>query len=455
MGLTKFDPIQYDQDKAAFIGGFLSLIETFLGTENVPDLVTFARPEDTKKSAKTILEKTLDALPDLVFEGTWDLANGEIENDLEYILHACQLTRDAVYFVTESSWSKDFDLILKTANARTRLHYFGSCDFEDLALLANMSVASVKNAQYNKGDDCLIVGDSGSVSSEDAWRWLQGRRNFKPTRFYDSRFETLEPITDINSLLELKNMLRGRIKVMNITTQNVVDAFEGTISKGVVEREFLSKDYEQYPIVDDQPLKVEDYLDLLKPKVCANLAKMLKLDPSWFVLKAINITSQAFAERLVQARESDAHKALEAMGLPHYFSTDKPVDPDEIPTAEKIRQVLESHSNLSYHPKFKKGNAKIEAYLADNGRSIAHEYNLRNQAVWLCLDGISTEVINNLIYIRHTPDCEKHSGLNKYPEFSQGHLTKFYPRSMAEVMQIAEAITKAQPVNKSESEEVQ
>ncbi len=444
MARIKFDALQYEQDKAGLLEGFLYLIESFFGKAHVPQLATLASPEQAKTLSKTGLEKALDALPELVFEGTWDVANGELENDLNFWLRACEGLLDVPNLREIGSWSEDFERIIKTAHARTQIHCHGSAAFEELALLADMSVASVKNAQYAKGDDRLIVGEEGWIASEDAWRWLQGRRNFTPTRFYDSRFSTLEPVKELKSFGELKNMLRGRSRAMKVTAQQIAEAFNGAMSVGVVEHEFCREYSPDYFLPGD--LDIVAFSEALQPVACTNLAKLLKLDPSWFVITATKVTAEALAKHFMQSMEESARKALVDMGLPDCWSSAPPVDPEEIPTADKIRQTLVSTPGLAYHPKFKKGNAKMEAYVLENGRAIAHEYNLRNQALWIRMEDLDTEVGKELLNIRHSPESGMHSGLAKYPELAQGHLVKFFPRSMAQVAQIVHAAMKALPL---------
>ncbi len=59
----------------------------------------------------------------------------------------------------------------------------------DIALLANMSEKSVRNATFEQGGKGLRVERDRElfyVKPEEALRWLRGRRGFKETRFYTS-----------------------------------------------------------------------------------------------------------------------------------------------------------------------------------------------------------------------------------------------------------------------------
>jgi hypothetical protein len=307
-----------------------------------------------------------------------------------------------------------------------------------------MSVGSVKNAQYAKDDSRLVVGNDGYISAEEARRWLRGRRNFKQTRFYDSRFATLKQPKELKSIYDVRSMLRARSQFMKITAPQISEAFNHAISIDVAERAFCRVCDNVY---DDQGLKILDLANALEPEACINLANLLNLDPGWFVLTATKLAGEAFAAELVREIEANARKVLSEMGLPDSWSSEPPIDPEEIPTADKIRTLLTSQYDIAYHPKFKKGNAKIEAYLLENGRAIAHEYNLRNQALWVRTDGLDKDQSTALLEMIHSDERTPHSGLTKYPELAEGHLMKFLPRSMAQVAIILEVVMNAAPIN--------
>lgn len=147
---------------------------------------------------KTKIEIMLDALPEFVLKGKWDFKNGDF-HDLEVVLGGCDALLETPNPCIGWPLTGELHLIIKAALARVKIYDADSnvidCSppnltLEDLALLAGMSVASVKNAQYAKNDDRLIVSENGRVTTEVARRWLQGHRLFKPTCFYNSKFIT-------------------------------------------------------------------------------------------------------------------------------------------------------------------------------------------------------------------------------------------------------------------------
>lgn len=452
MAKIKFDEQDYVFDKEGFLDGFLVLLEAFFGKEQVSQFAMFASLEGANNIPKTNLENTLDAVPEFVLKGKWDLKNGTLY-DLGFCLEACEALLDASNIFVKGPLTGELELIIRAARARVKIHDFGSENFdyltlEDLALLADMSVASVKNAQYAKNDDRLIVSDDGRVTAEDARRWLKGRRHFKPTYFYDSKFATLEQVKELKTIIEVRNMLQWRGQAMQVTAKQIADAFDGAISVEVAENEFC-REYRVERF--DQPRDPIDLAEMLTPSICINLAKLLDIDPIWFVKTATKLAAENLAERLVQNAVKNANQVLNEKGLSSDAVSQTPVAPEEIATAGTIRQLLVNTPGLSQHPKFKKGNTKIEAYLLDNERAIAHEYNLRNQALWVRSDGISDE----LLEINHETDRALHSGLLKYPELAKGHLFKFFPRSMAEVVKIVEAILSAEQISHDSVEDTQ
>lgn len=83
--------------------------------------------------------------------------------------------------------------MVRRARARYALGAYFELDLEDLALLANVSLRTVRNAQHASGASRLatkppmMAGKSAVVSVEEAARWLRGRQHFQPTVWVGSR----------------------------------------------------------------------------------------------------------------------------------------------------------------------------------------------------------------------------------------------------------------------------
>ncbi|GAA4414093.1 hypothetical protein [Quisquiliibacterium transsilvanicum] len=86
--------------------------------------------------------------------------------------------------------------MVRRARARYALGAYSELDLEDLALLANVSLRTVRNAQHASGESRLatiqsrMAGKSVVVSAKEAARWLRGRQNFQPTVWVGSREST-------------------------------------------------------------------------------------------------------------------------------------------------------------------------------------------------------------------------------------------------------------------------
>lgn len=233
-----------------------------------------------------------------------------------------------------------------------------------------------------------------------------------------------------------------------VTAKQIVDAFDGAISVEIAEQEFC-REYRIARFEQPQnPLDLADLAKILTPSACINLAKLLDINPIWFAETATKLAAEHLAERLVQDAAFSTNRALNERGLSTDSVFQPTFAPEEIATADAVRQLLTATPGMSKHPKFKKGNKKIGVYFLDSGRSIAREYNLRKQALWSRQEGLRKE----LRKIDQKSDPVLHSGLKKYPDLMQGKLIKFFPRSMGEVEQVVEAILSAEPISHGNGE---
>ena len=130
-------------------------------------------------------------------------------------------------FQKDLRWAADVDpdQVLKTlyraAQARFELergttwgNEHGWLDLEGVALLAGMQLPSVRNATKAEGEDALQLHSSNTVTAQEARRWLQRRRNFKPT--------VIAPVGDaaealpaaLHSLYELGLFMESRWRML-------------------------------------------------------------------------------------------------------------------------------------------------------------------------------------------------------------------------------------------------
>ena len=86
--------------------------------------------------------------------------------------------------------------VLETFMARFSLDYGGDLSVSDLALLANMSEATVRSSLSTEGIRTVVTrkGQPGVVPHGDAMTWLMGRRGFTPTAKFDGSTDIGETV---------------------------------------------------------------------------------------------------------------------------------------------------------------------------------------------------------------------------------------------------------------------
>ena len=120
-------------------------------------------------------------------------------------------------------WAADVDpdqvlkTLYKAAKARFELERgttwgdeHGWLDLEGVALLAGMQLPSVRNATNAEGEDALQLYSTNTVTAQEARRWLQHRRNFKPTVIPPMGDATEMQPAPLHSLYELGHFMENR-----------------------------------------------------------------------------------------------------------------------------------------------------------------------------------------------------------------------------------------------------
>jgi len=193
-------------------------------------------------------------------------------------------------------------------------------------------------------------------------------------------------------------------------------------------------------------------LDIDHPEILLEIAELLQLNPSWFVKTTMDLYAEEVIEELREEQQAEINTAMESLGLDKNFSS----QPEktvllEYTTADNIRALIGNTAGIWNHPKYSGHNSKIDCYIAENGRAIAHEHNLKRQSLWV--------QSNELQYKHLDIKCTEHpshihGGLGKYPELNQPNLVRFYPKNIGQVKQILDAVIDAEPVCKDQSDTV-
>ena len=182
--------------------------------------------------------------------------------------------------------------MLDRLRARLSLDSGSSLSVREIALLADMSERSVRNAMTADGSNRLVASKDGIVENLEAHRWLEGRRGFVKTERRQFP-ESLKDCPDQLDALEIPAFVRDRLlKRFPEQPSIAAVALEAAASP--------SHDgaYDSYPEIIELAARVaglpaktiQDALQQplrIRPEDCVGLAKLLVVDPVWFTLQVM------------------------------------------------------------------------------------------------------------------------------------------------------------------------
>lgn len=159
--------------------------------------------------------------------------------------------------------------VAEMATARYHLaHYEASATIRDLALLANMSEAAVRNSL--SAENVKPEGKPARVDKETALKWLGGRRGYIQNRDEAARGETAEQRTSrIFGGVTFQNAMRHAVfeKKLDETGKSAAEAIA---KNSGVELSFVQKLMDGKPVIDiDHFCLVAQTLNLDAPKFAA------------------------------------------------------------------------------------------------------------------------------------------------------------------------------------------
>ena len=181
--------------------------------------------------------------------------------------------------------------MLNHLSARNDLDRGYDLSIAQIALLADMSERSVKNAISLDGTNRLHLNESGNVDNVEAIRWLKGRRGFRPTvkqNFGDEKSKCPDQI----DAMEVPSFVRSRIEKLfggNFLDQVAIDCvaspdYDGAYTDfpDIIKRAAKSSGLPPKVIQDamQQPLRIA-------PEHCTGLAKTISVNPVWFTLQVM------------------------------------------------------------------------------------------------------------------------------------------------------------------------
>jgi len=161
------------------------------------------------------------------------------------------------------------DMVMRV-EARMTLDDHHPLEISELALLANMSERSVRNAVTAEGASRLVVDSNGRVNASDAVQWLQGRRGFVATTVERDDTDMPESL----SLFEIPHFIRARL----YKKWRDAPAAKATWLSDAAQVAGLSS--ERLEEVCQLPMSV-------RPQEAAGLAKALEIDSPWFTKQVL------------------------------------------------------------------------------------------------------------------------------------------------------------------------
>jgi hypothetical protein len=215
--------------------------------------------------------------------------------DFAWIFHS-----DASYFdlcldvagldvQTDAGYLQD---MIERVRARRSLDEGDSLSISELALLADMSERSVKNALTAEGSGRLNADKNGSVENTEARRWLEGRRGFVPTQKKEFP-ESLDEHPDQLDVLEIPPFIRYRIEkrfarhlfdriaLNDVSSPNYDGVYKNEypeIIERVAKEAGLAEESIQAAL--QQPIRI-------RPQDCQGIAKAILVDPIWFTTQVM------------------------------------------------------------------------------------------------------------------------------------------------------------------------
>ncbi|MBA2659788.1 MAG: hypothetical protein H0U72_09685 [Nitrosospira sp.] len=176
--------------------------------------------------------------------------------------------------------------------ARHDLDDGSSMSILDLALLADMSDRSVRNAVTVEGPGRLLVDNKGMVENAEARRWLSGRRGFVPTQKKEFP-ESLDEYPDQLDALEIPPFVHQRLAkrfapheidmalLDSVSSPNYDGAY--TEYPEVVQRAAKEAGLPEQSIQAalQQPIRI-------RPQDCPGIAKAISVDTVWFTTQVMS-----------------------------------------------------------------------------------------------------------------------------------------------------------------------
>lgn len=287
-----------------------------------------------------------------------------------------------------------------------------------LAILAEVSEESVRQAHYAKGEDRLVGCEASNnfYSRIEAIRWLKVKGKFSPCRYAEKDLFQFNPDAVFDSSISFSNWIRDVCIHNNIDIGMLPDVL------GIKDREGDIKIFFDHSLNRFCDENFYGYLPMqwLTAKVSIKLAQLLKISPEWMV-RTVHAVKKIQEEETLQ-------KALKE--LPEQVATPRvDIDDNTAINADLAKQELEYCEWVTRHPSQKKPNKKMDGYQCEKV-TFTHQHDGKAQILWLPAEYKSKITVSCKIVDYPAKDVNKdgqynrHSGLKKYQELSEADLIK-------------------------------
>ena len=286
-----------------------------------------------------------------------------------------------------------------------------------LAILAEVTEESVRQAHYAKGEDRLLPCENSNscYSRAEVIRWLKVKGQFSPCRYAERDPFKFSPDAIFNSAMSFSSWI-GKACHHNDINSDDLPRLLGIMDRKDDIEAFFNFHSERY---GDENFYYYLPMQWLTGKVCIKLAQLLKVSPEWMLRTVHSI-------KKIQEEEA-LHAALK--DLPEMVTPRVDVSDETAIDADLAKQELEYCDWVKSHPSQKKPNKKMDGYKCEKV-TFTHQHDGKAQILWLPAEYKSKISTTCKIVDYPAADVNKegkynrHSGLRKYQELAEADLIK-------------------------------
>ena len=205
------------------------------------------------------------------FEAEMELVEDLVRSDHSDLFHQFLVDSVHTWRAGDHQW-KAVPTVLDLAEARLDLDRGEMLTVEGVALLANVDVKTVRNAQFAQGSSRLQIDKSSQpewVENDEARRWLSLRPGFRPTKFQHISATPGEHPEALHSLFEVGSFIAERWAALGKTPRQVLDELQWSEGR-----------FDYLNALSGAPQSLD-------PRDCEQLARSLAVSASWFTAQVM------------------------------------------------------------------------------------------------------------------------------------------------------------------------